>query len=469
MRRPPPICLEDLGTTTVSVARLFGVSLDGRQGSSLADLAHHFLSVNSDRLTALGISGEIDFRREGFGIRFHASSTIGAVPLRSPVTGRNELGILVEPRFGWSGIGPALAAAGWRVVPSILELPLLPTSAKNVPHWVLATTILSRIERLLRSMERRFETSEQSLLAPRGRVLWARYAQREIAHGRYDRVPCVFIDLRHDRSLLGAIHWTLRKQLSSLEGEQRSAPVVHRILEWCKRLLSSASSVEPRRPTLLQLEALLRTPMVGTNFKEGIEAIAWTVEETGLAGQADLRGLPWSMSMEEFWEAWVETMVKLLVRIRGGAMRVGRLGETVVPIAWDPPYYGSQKSLRPDIVWLRPDHAFVFDAKYKRHWSELQRTSWSDLDQVMQAHHREDLLQILAYANVVDSPCVTLVLTYPCQLDTWLQKIRDGRGTLIATIPSMRRLRIALTGLPLSPEHLHCAAQELLRTLDPSA
>jgi len=39
-------------------------------------------------------------------------------------------------------------------------------------------------------------------------------------------------------------------------------------------------------------------------FLEGVQAIDWTVEERGLAGLRDLEGIPWTMLMEQFFEAW---------------------------------------------------------------------------------------------------------------------------------------------------------------------
>ena len=54
-------------------------------------------------------------------------------------------------------------------------------------------------------------------------------------------------------------------------------------------------------------------------------------------------------------------------------MSVGRKRETIHPLNWEPPYIGSQKSLVPDI-WLEWDSTtLIVDAKYKRHWEELQR------------------------------------------------------------------------------------------------
>ena len=47
-----------------------------------------------------------------------------------------------------------------RVVPSILPLPNLPTSARKVPQWVLSSVVVTRLEALIASMHRTFAPVE---------------------------------------------------------------------------------------------------------------------------------------------------------------------------------------------------------------------------------------------------------------------------------------------------------------------
>ena len=115
---------------------------------------------------------------------------------------------------------------------------------------------------------------------------------------------------------------------------------------------------------------------------------------------SDLEGIPWTMPMDEFFEAWVEPAFRAVAQRTGAQVSVGRKRETVRPLNWDPPYQGSQKSLVPDI-WLVWDNlTLIIDAKYKRHWEELQRHSWSNVEGKLREQHRDDLLQVLAYANL---------------------------------------------------------------------
>ncbi|MBV8073408.1 MAG: hypothetical protein JO270_26175 [Acidobacteriaceae bacterium] len=186
-------------------------------------------------------------------------------------------------------------------------------------------------------------------------------------------------------------------------------------------------------------------------FINGLQAIKWTIEERGLAGVSDLEGIPWSMPMDKFFEAWVETVVRIVAQRTGAQMKTGRKRETTYPIVWEPSYLGSQKSLAPDI-WLEWDSVtLIVDAKYKRHWEELQEHSWSKVEQDIREQHRNDLLQALAYANLARTGTVIVCLTYPCSAENWNSLHERGRLIHRAELAvSTRNLHIWLTAVPMA-------------------
>jgi hypothetical protein len=161
--------------------------------------------------------------------------------------------------------------------------------------------------------------------------------------------------------------------------------------------------------------------------------------------------------MEEFFEAWMERIVDGLAREHGGSVRTGRERETVVPLQWKPPYAGSQRALVPDVVWQRPDPTVVFDAKYKRHFQEIEHRSWHDLADRVRETHRHDLLQVLAYAHLADSSSVTACLVYPFPEDQWEDLHRRSRVAHRAELGTVdRRVRLVLAAIPIggAPEEV---------------
>ena len=97
--------------------------------------------------------------------------------------------LIVRPRFGWSGLGRTLGASGFKVIPQILSLPLLPKTEREIPDWVLSVTILPRLKAMLDQLARRFEIVETVRMAPHGLVNWGSYVKRETPSNEVSRRP----------------------------------------------------------------------------------------------------------------------------------------------------------------------------------------------------------------------------------------------------------------------------------------
>ncbi len=420
------------------------------QAARAARLAEQFVNQNRALMSLLDVRIERDYDGNDVRLIIQAGNAVGAIPLISPTSARPDYGLVVQPRFPWAGIGPMLAEMGWRVSPTPLRLPLLHRSERRVPIWVLSFMILVRLRALLDSLDRRFELTRETRRAPHGTVHWADYAMKSLPRAGFLSIPCTFPDLRADRLLKGAVRYTAERQLRALETQKEHGAFVHRLIELARQLLRRVQTVPSYVPSSATLSAWLQRPMRTEQFINGLHAIEWTVEERGLAGVSDLEGIPWKMPMDEFFEAWVETVFRIVAQRTGGQMRVGRRRETVHPINWEPPYLGSQKSLVPDI-WLEwGSTTLIVDAKYKRHWEELQHT-WSGMEEELREQHRHDLLQVLAYANLVRTPKVIACLTYPCSLESWASLNERGRLIHRAELTfGARSLDLWLTALPMA-------------------
>jgi hypothetical protein len=201
------------------------------------------------------------------------------------------------------------------------------------------------------------------------------------------------------------------------------------------------------------LDAWFKAPFATKIFSAGLDAITWSSEETGLGGTTDWRGLPWVMSMEQFYEAWVETVFSRYVRRFGGLLRIGRRRETITPIAWERPFLGSQKFLMPDLVIEQGDRTVFVDAKYKDHWEVLQQQRWFDLEEDIRARHRDDLLQVLAYSTLSESKVIVACLVYPCTVDTWATLRKQAMVSHRAAVyAGKRKIDLLMVAVPMSDQ-----------------
>ncbi|MGA2135447.1 MAG: hypothetical protein ABSH50_24425 [Bryobacteraceae bacterium] len=453
LRAPHEICLEapDHSTVRKSAIQFFQLSNSSNPAAQAARLTEQFIAQNRTPLSLMDAHIERDYDGSDVFLALTTGSSVGAVPLLSPTSARHDYGLVVQPRFPWAGIGPMLAEMGWRIVPSPLRLPLLKRSERRVPPWVISSMVFARLHALLGKLERRFEIVEETRAAPRGAVRWDQYATNQLPRARLLDVPCRFPDLRDDRQLKGAIRLTLERQIRSLETQREQGGFVHRLILFGEQLLSHVRGTPPYFPPAPVIQGWLHRPLDGAAWLDGLQAIEWTLEERGLAGLSDLEGIPWTMSMDQFFEAWIETILRNVARHVGGHLKVGRNRETTASLIWEPAYLGSQKSLMPDLWLESEDRTLIVDAKYKRHWEELQRGSWSSATDLLREEHRLDLLQVLAYGNLARTKSVTVCLVYPCLQTTWESLQERGRLFHVASVPVPERiLTVWLTAIPMN-------------------
>ena len=453
VRPSPEVCLElsDHSRVTRSAVELFSSKSSADPQAQAARLADQFVQSNRPLFDVLHVTVRRDYDGSDVLIEIESGNSVGAVPLLSPLTARPDFGMVVRPRFPWSGIGPMLAEMGWLISPTPLRLPLLKRSERRVPVWVLSFMVLSRLKALLDRLERRFEMTEDLVKAPKGHVDWAQYANRHMARGAFLSVPCTFPELRDDSQLKGAIRFAVDKQVRALETQREQGAFIHRLMAFAESLLARLRSVPARRPQPREVDLWLRRPIRSDSLLEGLQAIDWTVEDRGLAGLSDLEGIPWTMPMEQFFEAWVETVLRSVARRTGAVLKAGRRRETVSPLSWEPPYLGSQRSLVPDLMLEYEGLTVIVDAKYKRHWEELQDGGWHRQADDLREQHRDDLMQVLAYANLASTRDVVCCLVYPCSLSTWDSLSRRERLFHLAELPNRnRRVHLWLTAVPMS-------------------
>jgi hypothetical protein len=219
-------------------------------------LADRFQSLNRVALDALDVQLRLDANLTGSRLYVIPGGRAGAVPLRSPITGEVAAGLLIKPRFGWSGVGQILQETGWHAAPDVLEMPVMPGSASEVPPWVLAGPVLSRLADLLRDLKRGYEFVDDTRAQPKGTIRWAEYASRHVPRGDLHHVPCRYPDLGIDPEIVRAVRWTLERlhsELARVGGRDRIATTLVQLALRLMEKVKHARSERPRPETLHQI------------------------------------------------------------------------------------------------------------------------------------------------------------------------------------------------------------------------
>ena len=440
--------LEDQGRSIRLDPANFGIHARDRSWNLFA---RDLIAANSPQFHALAVTPTLVPETDQISVYLRPSGAIGSIPLRSPTTRKVVGGLVVRPRFGWNDIGPLLQEIGWTASPRLLPFPLVPGAANEVPPWVLAGPIIERFRALLRELTPGFRWQVEPRQSPRGQILWDRYQNEQLRLGRFHELPCRFPDLGPDLLLRGMIRWGIEVVRRSLAGWVATDPIARRLTELAAELSLKIVDAQVIVPSKAQLDAILLTSNLPSfALRRGMQALAWLVDERGLAGTAQNDGLAWCLPMHELFERWVEHLIRLWARGIGAQVRSGRVHETLVPIHWRQAAASSLNSLIPDLVVQRGPRTWIVDAKYKGHFEELDERRWAELAEELRQEHRHDLHQVLAYASVVGAEQVTTVLAYPMRFHTWQKLAERNRTFTSATVNTgTRRLTIALVGLPL--------------------
>lgn len=392
-----------------------------------------FLAANGASLDRLGLRPEVH-SAGGIHLELRPSGTIGAVPLVAPATRRVTAGVLVEPRFRWSGLGDVMSSVGFSVAPSVGGGALVPGSARAVPPWLIAGTVLQRLEGLLAHRRRSFIERSENRQAPRGRVMWGTWASRQVPSGQWATLPCQFSDLADDPELMAAVRWTLHRLADDLASDSTMGPA--RLLRTRIDALQAEAGAGPmERPASDGFRAL------DAWVSDAVEAMGWVAEERGLGGARSLDGLSWDLVVAELWEEWVRRFARQLAPSLG--LNAPPDHEVRRPLRWDGSIT-SMGSLAPDVGLFGPERVVWLDAKYKAHLTLIGRYGWTGISEHVRESHRADLHQALAYASLADVDRVDTVLIYPSLRSDDL----PGPHAAATVVSGRRRVRLLLGALP---------------------
>lgn len=391
----------------------------GRGGDDWGTHLDSFRLRNRSAFEKISITDRITSTRDGMRLELYPGLRIGAVPIISHLSNKISGGIIVEPRFGWSGVGKVLSATGWSAAPEFLSLPLVPGSGREIPPWVLAGPVVQRIAVLLQHLRPGYYEKTEVRTSPRGHIRWNSYIQTQITSGKWHLLPCQFTELETDSRLRQAIRWVLEHLRNSLKqvgtGDSISATLITQIT----LLLETLTDIAAKRPRSGELERSGLGRFESKAVVEGLQAINWIVDERGLGGGQTYDGLAWMLQLDKLWERYVEGVIRKEAMMTGGRVKSGRLGETTVPLAWSDRRH-ALSHLVPDLVVHRADSIEIVDAKYKSHFADLNLSRWSELNEEVQDSVRADIHQILAYvATEGASKPIKATLMYPVYRSTY--------------------------------------------------
>jgi hypothetical protein len=148
------------------------------------DALRKFVQYNERQFEFLDITASVEATKHFSGIAFRTSGYIGAIPLRSPDTGKQIGDFVVAPRFAnrerFEDYIEILDLLGAAISPEMADgLPLASGRNFRPPFYLEAVKFVVALEKVLRKPWRKFDCVEVVRSEPTGQIDWGRYLQFE--------------------------------------------------------------------------------------------------------------------------------------------------------------------------------------------------------------------------------------------------------------------------------------------------
>ncbi len=432
-------CLTE-SSTPLSAAYLHKKWFKNGDRRILAQYLQKFIYYNQNCFNFLNITPTLEGSDQNIRISFKTSQYIGAIPLKSSVSGKQIGDLIIKPRFySDNNYIELLDYLGNDINPEYFDgLPLVSGRNFRPPLYLEAIKFIRSLEILVKQKWVKFANFEKNLTYPSGVVNWNKYAINS-----YD--PKFTTIFPTKLNILNESHY---------EYEQ-----LKYVYEKCKEEIKSINTPERIKLTIKEVLINLDAKMYRLNSKFVNKftirnADIPIVKKTKEIGNSFLasnisNSLGWRLDFSVIFERYIQKIF-LDVGKKTGFISYPNIrfsGNGSSNLEWTIRY------LEPDLVLKKNDFSIYIDAKYKSHLLNKQSKSL-----YLHEDHRNDLHQLFSYCSFDKNIKKTGILCYPsnsleCFKRTYSNNIDNNTNTVL------------LIGIPLNIESLSSIHQFLSKIL----
>ena len=400
-----------------------------------------FIRLNSQLFNFIGITPIISGSYNDLELSFRTENYIGAIPLKSPVTGKPFADLIIYPRYlkeskdNVNEYVEIIYLLEKEVAPEFFDSNNLLT--KNHVRPPIYYECVKFVDLFFLALKRhwvRFDSKEEEFSYPKGVVDWNRYLEKEWDPFHKLDFPCRinWLNKFHDgvKELLHVY------QISKEVIFDRNTPIrikaqVRNKLNIIDKLLTGYKPIEIDRIIIRNSD-----PAIIKQTKTQANKILQNENSSNKA---------WRVDFSDIFEKYVQYLFTRISRKAGWATRSNSKFENV---SRNTPPWGL-KYLEPDLLFFKGNNCIAIDAKYKSHFLNLESNSGYLKDE-----HRSDLHQITAYCAFQSSNHKIGFLCYPAKL------INSKRLVYRSNISS-NDVVIYLIGIPITSSGLQEVQREI--------
>jgi len=365
----------------------------------LAEYLQKFIDYNKDSFDFLQVTPKIEGSGTGVSLSFKSDRFIGAIPLRSPDTGKQIGDFVIKPRYTsatdrFSEYVEVVSLLKAEILPEFKHsIPLLSHNNMKPPLYLEAINFVDLFEKAVKTKWNKFQTIKRIYRYPKYQVDWKEYVEKEFDPAKRLLFPCKdnvlskfhseFFELKYVYSIAKKEITSFKTPLSIKYQYRGVLTYLDNALYEFPEKLTNDLQIHPSDPVTIKRVKTQGNKILKRNFEE---ITSWRID--------------FSLLFEKYVQ-FVFNQVSLEIgATQLNNYKIRRFSH------FSPPW--SLNYLEPDIILMKNNLDIVIDAKYKSHIFNSESAS-----QELKEEHRRDMHQLLAYTTFTKNKNKIGILCYP--------------------------------------------------------
>jgi len=399
----------------------------------LSQYLQKFVEYNRKYFDFLGVSVFIEGVAPNVSLRFRTSEFIGAIPLRSPDTGKQIGDFIVSPRY----------TSKDRFLDYIKILNLINKSVnaefKNSialisgrnfqpPFYYEAVIFIKELTKLVSTKWVKFAQSLEIVNTPTGQVDWKKYILNEYKVENRQKFPIrknILSEYHKEYGYLKYVFELCKKELLGPKTPEEIKLSIKPKLFFLEEKLQLHKSIFTKNIQIKQSD-----PILIQNLKK---------QANKLLQNNFSKSIAWRVDFNDVFEKYVQYLFEQVAKEFGGKF----YSNYKIKATSSRKYDWELKYLEPDGIFKKGEVVIIFvDAKYKSNL--LNKYSQSE---ELKNDFRRDLHQIVGYASFSNQPIKYSILCYP-------SNITESKKTKFYNPLTNAETIVTLLGVPLDTKKI---------------
>jgi hypothetical protein len=400
-----------------------------------------FIRINSSLFRFLGITPIISGSYNDLELSFRSENYIGAIPLKSPVTGKPFADFIVHPRYlkeskeNVNEYVELIYLLKDDITPEYFDSnDLLTKNHVRPPIYYECVKFIDLFFMSLKKHWVKFDSKEEEYCFPKGVVDWNKYAKTEWDPFRKLDFPCRINWLNNFHEGIRELFYVYKLSKEIINDQNtpvRIRAIINRKVIIIDRLLAGHETIEIHKVIIRNSD-----PAIIKQTKMQANKILQNESSSNTA---------WRVDFSDIFEKYIQYLFTRLSLKVGWTTRSNSRFENV---SHNTPSWGL-KYLEPDLLIYKDKKTITVDAKYKSHLLNLYSNS-----EYLKDEHRTDLHQITAYCAFQSFEHKLGFLCYPSN------NVNSKRLAYRSNI-SANDVVIYLLGIPITSSGLQIIQREI--------